>query len=73
MPQPEFIFPTHCCEFNNKVHILLLKAVSEKDHKLFAHLADSVEEVNDVEPEMYANVSDSKGDIVEDTSVFEEE
>ena len=56
MPQPEFKSPTHNCEFNKKVHNLLLEAVSEKDHKFFANSAGDVEEANDFKPEMYANV-----------------
>ena len=72
MPQPEFKSPTHNCEFNKKVHNLLLEAVSEKDHKFFANSAGDVEEANDFKPEMYANVTDCDGDAVEDTSEFKE-
>ena len=55
------------------MHNLLLEAVSEKDHKLFAHLAGDVEESHDVEPDMYANVADCDGDMVEDTGDFGDE
>ena len=55
------------------MHNLLLEAVSEKDHKLLAHLAGDVEESHDVEPDMYANVADCDGDAVEDTGDFGDE
>ena len=70
MPRLGFKSPTHCCEFNQNMHNCLLKAVSEKDHKLFAYLARNVEELHDAEPEMYANMADGDGDTVEDTSEF---
>ncbi len=73
MPRLGFKSPTHCCEFNQKVHNLLLEAVSEKDHILFAHLAGDEEESHDVEPDMYANVVDCDGDAVEDTGDFGDE
>lgn len=55
------------------MHNFLLEAVSKKDQNFFAHLAGDVEEADDVEPEMYANVAGSNGDKDEDTNEFENE
>lgn len=66
---PQFKSPSHKREFNKKVHNLLLEATSEKDHELFAHLAD---EDDGEEPEMYANVVDEQDEDVGEDGVDEE-
>lgn len=60
--QPSFKSSSHKRDFTKKVHNLLLEAVDEKDHELFAHLAGE-EDTDDQEPEMYANLAGEEDEL----------